>query len=384
MFEILTLNAISNKIFTVFDDNYSVSSDTENPDAILVRSFKMHDYAVGDNLLAVGRAGAGVNNIPIPAMTEKGIAVFNTPGANANAVKELVILGLLLASRDIIGGVKWADTLEGDVAKAVEKGKKAFGGYEIAGKTLGIIGLGAIGKLVADAAGALSMKVAGYDPFLSEAAAKELSDKGIVIKKTPEEIFQISDYITLHVPLTDATQEMINAESIKLMKDGAVILNMARGELVNVGAVKEALAAGKLRKYVVDFPNAECINTPGIIAIPHLGVSTEEAEDNCAVMAATELKDYLENGNVTNSVNFPRICKDREYDERITVVCDAGKNVDSALENVLKDYNHSMKYAEKGSVGYAIIDLAGDLCDGDNAVMDKLSDLDDVISIRIL
>lgn len=384
MFEILTLNAISNKIFTVFDDNYSVSSDTKNPDAILVRSFKMDDYEIGDNLLAIGRAGAGVNNIPIPRMTEKGIAVFNTPGANANAVKELVICGLLLSARDIIGGSKWADTLDGDVAKAVEKGKKAFGGFEIAGKTLGIIGLGAIGKLVAGAAEALSMKVAGYDPFLSEVAAKGLSEKGIIIKNTPEEIYEIADYITLHVPLTQDTREMINADSIKLMKDGAVVLNMARGELVNVSAVKEALATGKLRKYVVDFPNADCINTPGIIAIPHLGASTEEAEDNCAVMAATELKDYLENGNVTNSVNFPRLSKDREYDERITVVCNAGQSVPQDLEAILADYKYSMKYAEKGSVGYAIIDISGDLCNGDSALMDRLSDLDNVISIRIL
>ena len=383
MFDILTLNAISDKIYTVLNSDYSVSSDTKSPDAILVRSFKMDEYEINDNLLAVARAGAGVNNIPIPKMTEKGICVFNTPGANANAVKELVICGMLLSARDIVGGNAWANTLTGDVAKQVEKGKKAFGGTEISGKTLGIIGLGAIGRKVAVAAAALGMKIAGYDPFLSPAAAKELPE-GTEIVSSPEDIYPLADYITLHVPLTDATRQMINADSVAKMRDGVVILNMARGELVNVADVKAALASKKIRKYVVDFPTEESVGVDGILAIPHLGASTEEAEDNCAIMAAAQLKDYLENGNVVNSVNFPRLVKEREYAERFTLVGNAAKDVDKALENILDGTAHSVSYAEKGSVCYAIIDVDADICAGENSILDKLSDMDDVISVRLL
>lgn len=383
MFDILTLNAISDKIYTVLNSDYSVSSDTKSPDAILVRSFKMDEYEINDNLLAVARAGAGVNNIPIPKMTEKGICVFNTPGANANAVKELVICGMLLSARDIVGGNAWANTLECDVAKQVEKGKKAFGGTEISGKTLGIIGLGAIGRKVAVAAAALGMKIAGYDPFLSPAAAKELPE-GTEIVSSPEDIYPLADYITLHVPLTDATRQMINADSVAKMRDGVVILNMARGELVNVADVKAALASKKIRKYVVDFPTEESVGVDGILAIPHLGASTEEAEDNCAIMAAAQLKDYLENGNVVNSVNFPRLVKEREYAERFTLVGNASKDVDKALEKVLDGTAHSVSYAEKGSVCYAIIDVDADICAGENSILDKLSDMDDVISVRLL
>lgn len=383
MFDILTLNAISDKIYTVLNSDYSVSSDTKSPDAILVRSFKMDEYEINDNLLAVARAGAGVNNIPIPKMTEKGICVFNTPGANANAVKELVICGMLLAARDIVGGNAWANTLECDVAKQVEKGKKAFGGTEISGKTLGIIGLGAIGRKVAVAAAALGMKIVGYDPFLSPAAAKELPE-GTEIVSFPEEIYPVADYITLHVPLTDATRQMINADSVAKMRDGVVILNMARGELVNVADVKAAIASKKIRKYVVDFPTEESVGVDGILAIPHLGASTEEAEDNCAVMAAAQLKDYLENGNVVNSVNFPRLVKEREYAERFTLVGNAAKDVDKALEKILDGTAHSVSYAEKGSVCYAIIDVDADICAGENSILDKLSDMDDVISVRLL
>lgn len=383
MFEILTLNAISKKIYTVLDSEYAVSADAAAPDGILVRSFKMDEYEINDNLLAVARAGAGVNNIPIPKMTEKGICVFNTPGANSNAVKELVICGMLLAARDIVGGNAWANSLKEDVAKQVEKGKKQFGGTEIAGKTLGIVGLGAIGRKVAVAAAALGMKIIGYDPFLSEQAAKELPE-GTGIVSSPEEIYPLADYITLHVPLTDATRQMINADSVAKMRDGVVILNMARGELVNVSDVKEAIASGKIRKYVVDFPTEENVASEGILVIPHLGASTEEAEDNCAVMAAAQLKDYLENGNVVNSVNFPRLVKEREYAERFTLVGNASKDVDKALENILDGTAHSVSYAEKGSVCYAIIDVDADICAGENSILDKLSDMDDVISVRIL
>ena len=383
MFDILTLNAISDKIYTVLNSDYSVSSDTKSPDAILVRSFKMDEYEINDNLLAVARAGAGVNNIPIPKMTEKGICVFNTPGANANAVKELVICGMLLAARDIVGGNAWANTLTGDVAKQVEKGKKAFGGTEISGKTLGIIGLGAIGRKVAVAAAALGMKIVGYDPFLSPAAAKELPE-GTEIVSSPEDIYPLADYITLHVPLTDATRQMINADSVAKMRDGVVILNMARGELVNVADVKAAITSKKIRKYVVDFPTEESVGVDGILAIPHLGASTEEAEDNCAIMAAAQLKDYLENGNVVNSVNFPRLVKEREYAERFTLVGNAAKDVDKALEKILDGTAHSVSYAEKGSVCYAIIDVDADICAGETSILDKLSDMDDVISVRLL
>ena len=383
MFDILTLNAISDKIYTVLNSDYSVSSDTKSPEAILVRSFKMDEYEINDNLLAVARAGAGVNNIPIPKMTEKGICVFNTPGANANAVKELVICGMLLSARDIVGGNAWANTLTGDVAKQVEKGKKAFGGTEISGKTLGIIGLGAIGRKVAVAAAALGMKIVGYDPFLSPAAAKELPE-GTEIVSSPEEIYPVADYITLHVPLTNVTRQMINADSVAKMRDGVVILNMARGELVNVADVKAAIASKKIRKYVVDFPTEESVGVDGILAIPHLGASTEEAEDNCAIMAAAQLKDYLENGNVVNSVNFPRLVKEREYAERFTLVGNAAKDVDKALEKILDGTAHSVSYAERGSVCYAIIDVDADICAGENSILDKLSDMDDVISVRLL
>ena len=383
MFEILTLNAISKKIYTVLDSEYAVSADAAAPDGILVRSFKMDEYEINDNLLAVARAGAGVNNIPIPKMTEKGICVFNTPGANSNAVKELVICGMLLAARDIVGGNAWANTLKEDVAKQVEKGKKQFGGTEIAGKTLGIVGLGAIGRKVAVAAAALGMKIIGYDPFLSEQAAKELPE-GTGIVSSPEEIYPLADYITLHVPLTDATRQMINADSVAKMRDGVVILNMARGELVNVSDVKEAIASGKIRKYVVDFPTEENVASEGILVIPHLGASTEEAEDNCAVMAAAQLKDYLENGNVVNSVNFPRLVKEREYAERFTLAGNASRGVENALESILAGTAHSVAYAEKGSLCYAIVDIDCDICAGENSILDKLSDMDDVISVRIL
>ena len=383
MFEILTLNAISKKIYTVLDSEYAVSADAAAPDGILVRSFKMDEYEINDNLLAVARAGAGVNNIPIPKMTEKGICVFNTPGANSNAVKELVICGMLLAARDIVGGNAWANTLKEDVAKQVEKGKKQFGGTEIAGKTLGIVGLGAIGRKVAVAAAALGMKIIGYDPFLSEQAAKELPE-GTGIVSSPEEIYPLADYITLHVPLTDATRQMINADSVAKMRDGVVILNMARGELVNVSDVKEAIASGKIRKYVVDFPTEENVASEGILVIPHLGASTEEAEDNCAVMAAAQLKDYLENGNVVNSVNFPRLVKERVYPERFTLAGNASRGVENALESILADTAHSVAYAEKCSLCYAIVDIDCDICEGENSILDKLSDMDDVISVRIL
>ncbi len=378
MFDILTLNSISKKIYTVLDDNYAVSNDCASPDGILVRSFQMADYEIGDNLLAVARAGAGVNNIPIPRMTEKGIVVFNTPGANANAVKELVLCGILLASRDVLGGIAWASTLTGaDVPKQVEKGKSKFAGNEIDGKTIGIVGLGAIGIKVANACYALGMKIVGYDPFLTE-ANKALLNCDVEIVDTLDELYPKADFITLHVPLLDSTRGMINADTIAKLPDGAVVLNMARGELVNVQDVKDALASGKLKGYVVDFPSEDCLNTKGIIAIPHLGASTEEAEDNCAVMASAQLKNYLEDGNIVNSVNFPALSIERTTEVRIAVTYNAGTSALEAIKALAKDAKFN--YAEKKSVGYALIDV--DACD--EALIEKLSDLDEVVSIRIL
>lgn len=378
MFDILTLNSISKKIYTVLDDNYAVSNDCASPDGILVRSFQMADYEIGDNLLAVARAGAGVNNIPIPRMTEKGIVVFNTPGANANAVKELVLCGILLASRDVLGGIAWASTLTGaDVPKQVEKGKSKFAGNEIDGKTIGIVGLGAIGIKVANACYALGMKIVGYDPFLTE-ANKALLNCDIEIVDTLDELYPKADFITLHVPLLDSTRGMINADTIAKLPDGAVVLNMARGELVNVQDVKDALASGKLKGYVVDFPSEDCLNTKGIIAIPHLGASTEEAEDNCAVMASAQLKNYLEDGNIVNSVNFPALSIERTTEVRIAVTYNAGTSALDAIKALAKDAKFN--YSEKKSVGYALIDV--DACD--EALIEKLSDLDEVVSIRIL
>ena len=378
MFDILTLNSISKKIYTVLDDNYQVTNDCASPDGILVRSFQMADYEIGDNLLAVARAGAGVNNIPIPRMTEKGIVVFNTPGANANAVKELVLCGILLASRDVLGGISWASTLTGaDVPKQVEKGKSKFAGNEIDGKTIGIVGLGAIGIKVANACYALGMKIVGYDPFLTE-ANKAMLNCDIEIVDTLDELYPKADFITLHVPLLDSTRGMINADTIAKLPDGAVVLNMARGELVNVQDVKDSLASGKLKGYVVDFPSEDCLNTKGIIAIPHLGASTEEAEDNCAVMASAQLKNYLEDGNIVNSVNFPALSIERTTEVRIAVTYNAGTSALDAIKALAKDAKFN--YAEKKSVGYALIDV--DACD--EALIEKLSDLDEVVSIRIL
>jgi D-3-phosphoglycerate dehydrogenase len=348
MYKILKLNAISTAINEVFNENYELGEAVENPDAILVRSANMLDYSAGDNLAAIGRAGAGVNNIPGNAMAEKGVVVFNTPGANANAVKELVICGMLLASRDIIGGNKWVNTLTENVAKATEKGKGNFGGHEIMGKTLGVIGLGAIGRLVANACVALGMKVIGYDPFLSDAIKSQLNAD--VKTADFDTVIAQSDIITLHVPLLDTTKNMINADVISKMKDGAVLLNMARGGLVNVADLKAALKSGKIAKYVIDFPDESVLNTDKIIVIPHLGASTEEAEDNCAVMAGNELVDYLENGNITNSVNYPALKKNRTGKVRTCVLF---KAEDKAFAEKL---GSDAAVAVRGNFGYAIID----------------------------
>lgn len=380
MFKILTLNKIAQCGLDQLGKNYTVTDD-ENVDAdgIILRSFKMHDMELPSSLKAVARAGAGVNNIPIDKCSEKGIVVFNTPGANANAVKELVIAGLLLSSRDIIGGVEWANTLTGDdVDKQVEKGKSNFAGSEIMGKTLGVIGLGAIGILVANAAIALGMNVVGYDPYLSVNNALKLSDK-VKIVKDLKDLYPLSDYISVHVPLMDSTKNTINSEAIALMKDGVKILNFARGGLVNIDDVKAAIKTGKISKYVVDFPGESAVSEEGIIAIPHLGASTEESEDNCAVMAGQEISDFLENGNILNSVNFPNCSLPQGMGGRITI---AHKNVPNAIAKYTDAVSiniSDMINASKGDLAYTIINTDTSV---DDSVIEKLNALDDVLLAR--
>ncbi len=311
MYKIQTLNAISDIIHTQLSaDKYTVSKDEPVPDAILVRSAAMHDMEFNKELLAIGRAGAGVNNIPLDKCSKEGIVVFNTPGANANAVAELVIAGLLMSGRNIAGGIEWAKTLKGqgaEVGKLVEKGKSQFVGPEMRGKTLGVIGLGAIGAIVANAASrGLGMNVIGYDPFISVESAWSLSTT-IHRAASADDVIAQADYITFHIPLNDKTRGTINAEMIAKMKDGAGILNFSRGELADAAAVKEALASGKLSSYVTDFPSDEMIGVDKVVCIPHLGASTPESEENCARMAAMEIRDYLEHGSIHNSVNYPEM-----------------------------------------------------------------------------
>lgn len=383
MFNILTLNKIAKCGLEKLGENYSITDDANaNADGIILRSFKMHDMELPSSLKAIARAGAGVNNIPIDKCSEKGIVVFNTPGANANAVKELVIAGMLLASRDVIGGVAWANTLTGDdVDKQVEKGKSNFAGNEIMGKTLGIIGLGAIGILVANAAAALGMEVIGYDPYLSVDSALKLSRQ---VKKanSPEEVYAAADFITIHVPLMDSTRNTINAETIAMMKDGVVILNFARGGLVNNADIKAAIASGKVAKYVVDFADSETVNQPGIINIPHLGASTEESEDNCAVMAAEEIADYLENGNILNSVNFPNCSLPTGNVGRITITHKNVPNVIAKYTDALASVNISdMINKSKGDLAYTIINTDHEI---PAEAVEKLNSLDSVISVRVI
>ena len=379
----MTLNKIAKCGLDQLNDNYKITDDANvDADGIILRSFKMHDMELPESLKAVARAGAGTNNIPIDKCSEKGIVVFNTPGANANAVKELVIAGMLLASRDVIGGVAWANTLTGDdVDKQVEKGKSNFAGCEIKGKTLGIIGLGAIGILVANAAYALGMEVIGYDPYLSVDSALKLS-RHVKKANSPEEVYAAADYITIHVPLMDSTRNTINAETIAQMKDGVIILNFARGGLVNNADIKKALADGKVAKYVVDFADSETVNQPGIINIPHLGASTAESEDNCAVMAAQELADYLENGNILNSVNYPNCSLPEDNLGRIAIAHKNIPNVIAKFTEALSSVNISdMINKSKGELAYTIINT-------DHAIpaeaIEKLNQIDAVIRVRVI
>ena len=386
MFEIKTLNKISPFGLEVFDSNYKCADDFENPDAVIVRSASMHELELPENLKAIARAGAGVNNIPIDRCSEQGVVVFNTPGANANAVKELVIAGLLLASRKVVPAIEWSRTLKGEgdqVGKLVEKGKSSFAGPEIMGKTLGVIGLGAIGILVANAAKALGMNVYGYDPFLSVDAAWKLS-RSTKHASSLKEIYENCDYITVHVPLNSETKHMINSESIKLMKNGVRILNFSRGELVCEEDIVEAVGSGKVACYVTDFPSDAVIGIDNIITIPHLGASTPESEDNCAKMAAQELVDFLENGNIKNSVNLPNAEMPREGDVRVTVI---HKNVPNMLSQISAVVSQSganienMLNRSKKDMAYTILDIVGKL---DDSVADSIKTIDGVIRVNVL
>ncbi len=354
------LNKIAAVGLNQLDDSYNIGENVENADGIMVRSAVMHEMEFAPSLKAIARAGAGVNNIPIERCSDCGIVVFNTPGANANGVKELAICALLLAARDVVGGIAWANTLTEDVAKQVEKGKSKFGGTELMGKTLGVIGLGAIGGKIANTAIHLGMNVIGCDPYLSVDGAWNLNHR-INHAATYDEVFVKSDYITLHVPATKDTKNMICAESIAKMKDGVKIINLSRADLVNAEELKAALAAGKVSAYVTDFPTEEVINTPGVVAIPHLGASTEESEDNCAVMAARQLDDYLKNGNIKNSVNYPNVEMPRSAVARICVL---HQNVPSILTKITaavadEGLNiENMTNKSKGENAYTMLDVS--------------------------
>jgi len=386
MHKILCLNKISPIGTDRLGANYEFSTEMQNPEGILVRSAAMHDMDLPEELLAIARAGAGVNNIPIPKCSEKGIVVFNTPGANANAVKELVLAALFMTSRKIIPAIDWAKTLKGngkEVSKMVEKGKGAFAGPEIMGKKLGVIGLGAIGVLVANAAHSLGMQVYGYDPFLSVDAAWHLSSS-VEKAASMDAIFANCDYITVHVPLNDSTRGLIGADALVKMKNGVRILNFSRGELVDTAAILPALADGKVAAYATDFPDDPLIGVENVLAIPHLGASTPESEDNCAVMAVDQMKEYLENGNITNSVNFPAISMPRSGHVRI---CIAHRNIPNTIGSfaaVCGEENiniENMLSKSRGDWAYTILDVSGNICP---TITEKLNALDAVVRARVI
>ena len=380
------LNPIAACGLDMLGDNYEITENTNEAEAILVRSAGMHDMDLPESLLAVARAGAGVNNIPLDACAEKGIVVFNTPGANANGVKELVIASLLLAARDITGGIKWCQDNKDDenIAKSGEKAKKAFAGTEIKGKKLGIIGLGAIGVLVANAANRLGMDVYGCDPYLSVEHALNMS-RDVTMVKTNEELYEMCDYLTVHVPLLDSTKGMFNKEAFDKMKDGVVLLNFSRDTLVNEDDIKVALESGKVAKYVVDFPNPTTVKLPNTTVTPHLGASTQESEDNCAKMAVSEIRDFMENGNIKNSVNYPNcdagVCQTAG---RITI---AHKNVPNMLSQFTTLFSkdgvniENMVNKSRGNFAYTILDICSDSTD---EVVKELEALDGVIRVRVI
>ncbi len=381
MYKIQKLNSISNLVNDIFDENYLITAECDNPDLILVRSAAMADYAVGDKLLAVGRAGAGVNNIPFADYVKKGVVVFNTPGANANAVKELVISALLLSCRRIYEGIGWAQSLigKGDEVKGlVEKGKSQFVGREISGKTLGVIGMGAIGRLVAESASALGMNIVGYDPYLPADAKFNCPVK---IVASLDDVYAVADFITIHVPFVPATKGFINAEAIGKMKDGVAVINCARGELVNNADIIAAVKANKVSKYFTDFPTEDLLNIDNIITCPHLGASTPEAEDNCAVMVAQQLKDYVENGNIKNSVNFPKLSVARNGN-RVTVLADNNPAIITSVNSVVADFGVlAVNSACKNDALYIVADTTSPLT---AAALANLAAIDGVYKVRAL
>ena len=389
-FKIQTLNKIAAVGLNQLDrDNYEVATDINNPDAILVRSADMHEMNISDNTKAVARAGAGTNNIPIPELTEKGVVVFNTPGANANAVKELVMLSLLLASRPVVDANKWANALAGkgdEIPDLAEKGKSQFVGPELKGKTLGVIALGAIGYMVANLALKFGMEVIGDDPYLSVQAALNL-DHNVKIAETLDTVFAKSDYITIHVPQTNDTKGMINASAIKNMKNGVRIINIARGGLVNNADVLDAIKSGKVACMVTDFAAEELLNQPNIIVMPHLGASTPEAEDNCAVMASKQLKDFLEKGNIVNSVNFPKTVTDNPIPNGGTRLCISHKNIPDTISKFTTILGEaklnisSFINQARGDVAYNIIDVDGKVTED---IIEKLSACDTVNRVRAI
>ena len=386
MYKVHYLNKISPKGTELWTDHYQPTDDISQAEGVLVRSASMHDMTMPENLLAIARAGAGVNNIPLTTCADQGIVVFNTPGANANSVMELALCGMLLACRDIVGGINWVQSIKDspDVAKLVEKGKSQFAGHEIRDKKLGVIGLGAIGGPLANASRRLGMQVYGCDPFISIDAAWHL-DSHVSRVKSRDEIYANCDIITLHVPLLDDTKQMINAEAIAKMKDGVIILNFARDSLVDDDAMAQALKTGKVARYVTDFPNPKTANMPGCIAIPHLGASTEESEDNCAKMAVRQVMDYLENGNIVNSVNFPNcdmgICTTAG---RITILHKNIPNSLSQFTTAISSENINiagLMNKSRGDYAYTMLDL--DHTPSANAV-EELKKIDGVLRVRII
>ena len=387
MKKILTLNSISSVINDIFDNTYKISSDVEKPDGIMLRSFKMHDYVLDENTVAIARAGAGVNNIPVNEYAKQGVVVFNTPGANANAVKELVITALLLGSRKIADAIKWVDTLKGkgdEVGKLVEKGKSNFVGREILGKKLGIIGLGAIGAQVANVCVNLGMDVYGYDPFLSVDNALKLS-RAVNVVKELDYIIKNCDYITIHIPyIKDQNHGLINSGLIRKMKDGVVIINCARGEIVDNQDIIEAVKSGKVGRYVVDFPTDEIIGVENIVCLPHLGASTPEAEDNCAVMASKQLIDYIENGNIVNSVNYPNCSMPRTTEYRLLILHENINNILAQITTAIGNEGINIMHLtnkSKGEFAATIVDVEKEIS---AKSIEQLNAVKGIIKIRVI
>ncbi len=379
-----TLNNISKKGLNIFTNNYELIEDSNKADLLLVRSFNMHEYEINENLLAVARAGAGVNNIPLEKMADEGVVVFNTPGANANGVKELVIAGMLLASRDILGGINWIKENKSDenLIKSIEKAKKAFAGNEIMGKTITVMGLGAIGGKVANACSDLGMKVYGYDPFISEKAASLLK-KDIIIENDLDKLYPISDFVSIHIPLLDSTKDMFNDDVFTKLKDGVVLLNYSRDGLVKDDSLKKALETGKIKKYVTDFPNHFVANLENVIFIPHLGASTAESEENCAIMAVKQLIEYTENGNIINSVNYPNINLGNKITKHRLVILT--KQTDSLVSDIDQCLNHlstetkvSKFKKQYGIFAYDLNELPSE------KTLQELKELNGVIKLRLI